>query len=413
MGKTATTKDIVFLCQYFYPEYVSSATLPYDTAVALQARGYQVGALVGYPKDYSLSSAVPLRETVAGIEIRRIKYAQAQRSSIVGRLINYLSFTVSAAMHIRYLGQFRAIVVYSNPPVLPLVAAAANKIFKTKVIFVSYDVYPEIACRTGTLTESSAIVRGLQLVNRMFFKQLSKVVALSSEMKEYLVSNRSIAPDQVEVIPNWHEDEGVPDKAQSGENSLFRHLGVGNRMIVSYFGNLGICQDLSTMLSAADILRHDHDINFVFAGHGNKMNELRIAVEQQGLTNISVFDFLHGQDYRDALSMSDCFMVSLERGLAGLAVPSKTYGYMMAGRPVIAIMDQDTDIARELLENEAGFSIRVGDGGALANALRTLRDDRDKRNRIGHNVRQLFLSKYTKSVCTARYVSLLGQVLAE
>ena len=87
-------KDVLFLCQFFYPEYISSATLPYDTAKALVKAGLSVGVLCGYPKEYNNSDKnVSLNENHAGIEIMRLKYVQVARNNIVGRLINYFSFT--------------------------------------------------------------------------------------------------------------------------------------------------------------------------------------------------------------------------------------------------------------------------------------------------------------------------------
>ena len=82
-------RDILFLCQFFYPEYNSSATLPFDTARYLAQSGYSVGALCGYPREYNTSGKVPVRETKDGVSIRRLHYMQLNRRSKLGRLINY------------------------------------------------------------------------------------------------------------------------------------------------------------------------------------------------------------------------------------------------------------------------------------------------------------------------------------
>ena len=95
--------DILFLCQFFYPEVVSSATLPFDTAKHLASQNFKVGALCGYPKEYSTEQNVIKRETVSNVDIKRIKYLQFSRKSTLGRLVNYFSFTLSALLHIREL----------------------------------------------------------------------------------------------------------------------------------------------------------------------------------------------------------------------------------------------------------------------------------------------------------------------
>lgn len=153
-------RDVLFLCQFFYPEYNSSATLPFDTARYLAQRGYSVGALCGYPKEYSAGGQVPIREAKDGVSIRRLRYMQLSRRSRLGRLINYFSFTLSVLLHLFEIRNYRAVIVYSNPPVLPIAAILANKLFKTKIIFVSYDVYPEVAYASGSLTAGGAIGPG-------------------------------------------------------------------------------------------------------------------------------------------------------------------------------------------------------------------------------------------------------------
>ncbi|MCM3617927.1 glycosyltransferase family 4 protein [Sutcliffiella horikoshii] len=407
-------KDVLFLCQYFYPEYVSSATLPFDTAEALKKAGFSVGALTGYPKEYNLNDEVPLKETYKGVEIRRLKYIQLKRSNIIGRLINYFSFTFFVALRINELRRYKVVIVYSNPPVLPLIAALASKLFSTKIVFVSYDVYPEMAHITNSISEDSIISNMMKRVNKIVFKHVNKVVALSNEMKAYLLNHRSmLLEEQVEVIPNWYEDKGIVDVRDASKNKLFSSIKEDANLIVSYFGNMGICQDLDTLVDAIRQFKDDSRVQFVFAGHGNKMDSLKKIVEKEKLENVNIFNFLHGQDFQDALNISDCFIVSLAEGLTGLAVPSKTYSYMMASKPVIAIMGAESDIAKDLTENNAGYAMEVGESSILVNSIKELRDDKEKCEKMGENCRSVFLKKYTKEHCTQQYVNMMQKILED
>ncbi|MFE8698121.1 glycosyltransferase family 4 protein [Cytobacillus sp. FJAT-53684] len=405
-------KDVLFLCQYFYPEYVSSATLPYDTALSLRNTGLTVGVLCGYPREYNLADKVPLRETHKGIDIKRLKYIQLKRSNFIGRLINYFSFTAAVALRFMELKKYKMIIVYSNPPVLPFIAALANTFFKTKVIFVSYDIYPEIAHVTNTISQDSIMSRMMRLINKSIFKRVNTVVALSNEMKTYLLKHRpALSKEQVQVIPNWYEDKGMSNSEESLKNPLFRSIKSGGNLVVSYFGNMGIAQELDTIVGAIRQLRNDINVHFVFAGHGIKMESLKNIVKKENLNNISVFDFLHGQDFQDALNISDCFIVSLADGLTGLAVPSKTYSYMMSSKPVIAIIGENSDIARDLIDNDAGYALQVGDSTKMVSAIRELRDDIEKHMNMGENCRNVFLEKYTKDICTQQYVKMVQKIL--
>ncbi|MGE7689359.1 glycosyltransferase family 4 protein [Lysinibacillus sp. NPDC097214] len=407
-------KNILFLCQYFYPEYISSATLPFNTAVALSKAGFTVSALSGYPKEYNLTNNVPLQETYENIEISRLKYIQLKRSHFIGRLINYFSFTFSVALRFRQLGKYEAIIVYSNPPILPLIAALANKFFNTKVVFVSYDVYPEIAYFTNTISEDSVISKMMKRVNKFIFKHVNTVVALSNEMKDYLLKHRvALKKHQIEVIPNWCEDKAFSNGTKAYENKLLESIKTDENLVVSYFGNMGICQDLDPILEAIRQLKDDKNVQFLFAGHGNKMGKLKETVETENLNHARVFDFLHGQDFQKALSISDCFIVSLSDGLTGLAVPSKTYSYMMASKPVIAIIGANSDIAKDLIDHHAGYVMQAKDSFKLVIVIKELLDDREKREYMGENCRKLFLEKYTMEKCTRKYVNLMHKLLGE
>lgn len=405
--------DILFICQFFYPEYVSSATLPYDTAVALNKEGFNVGVLCGYPKEYVDDKTVPSIENHDGIRIKRLKYIQLKRSGFFGRLINYFSFTLSVLFRLRIAKQYESIIVYSNPPVLPLASILANFLYGTKIIFVSYDVYPEIAINTGVISNSGLITKLMQKINKLLFTKVHTVVALSSEMRDYLVENREpLQREQIEVIPNWYEN--TPNKAQidSWSNSKFQQYSPDN-FLISYLGNMGIAQDMETLIAAIQDLKNKQEVKFLLAGHGNKLSMIRDIVQAEQLNNVSIFDFLHGADFEDALNISDVLVVTLAKNVDGLAVPSKTYSYLKAGKPVIAIMDKNSDIAVDLLFFNAGYVVAVGDTAGLTRSILALKDDATHAKEVGENARKLFEMKYTREICTASYVKMFFNILGE
>ena len=400
------SRDILFLCQFFYPEYISSAQLPYDTVRALTDAGFTVDVLCGYPHEYLDGKNIPIKEEINGIHIHRLKYIQTGRAGFLGRIINYFSFTFMVLLHILSIAKYKAVVVYSNPPILPWIASWAKVLFGTKLIFVSYDLYPEVATVTNTLREGNIICRLMNHINKCVFRRADHVVALSSEMKAFILKNREILPEKVSVIPNWYEDRG--EHIRDLTDNVFRDKTAG-KFVVSYFGNMGTMQDMDTILGAIRELKDDPDVFFLFAGHGNKMEKLKQIVSQEAIPNIIIHDFLHGQDFRDALAVSDCALVSLEKGATGLCVPSKTYSYMMQGIPLLAIMDE-CDIVRDI-ENGAGLWVRNGESKKLAASVRALRDDPEKQKAMGQTCRSIYLSNYTTDICTKKYVTLFRALL--
>lgn len=400
-------KDILFACQFFHPEYISSAQLPFDTAKALTAAGYSVDVLCGYPREYLDGTDIPVRETVEGIGIHRLKYIQLDRSGFLGRIVNYFSFTFMVLLNLPKLRHYRSIVVYSNPPILPWIVSWAKALFGTKLVFVAYDLYPEVATVTKTLGEGNPICRLMNHINRCICRRTDRIVALSSEMKTYILNHRDYSENNVKVIPNWYADHGVV--ADNRERNPFREVTKG-RFTVSYFGNMGTMQDMNTLLEAVRELRHE-DVFFLFAGHGNKMEALKETVHVEGIENIAIYPFLHGQDFQDALAISDCALVTLVPGATGLCVPSKTYSYMMQGIPLLAVMDEG-DIVSDI-ERGAGRWVRNGEGKLLAQHIREMKEKPDMVRRMRLTCRQLYENKYTEEICTQQYVTLFREILGQ
>lgn len=400
-------RDVLFLCQFFYPEYISSAMLPFDTAKYLNKQGYKVGVLCGYPKEYRLGDGVPLRENIEGVDIRRINYVQVNRKKMWGRIVNYFSFVTSMLFHIRQARKYKSIILYSNPPLLPIIALICRKIYKNKVIYVSYDVYPEIAIKTNVIENKGITAKFFIKLNKNFFAKVDTVIALSEDMKQYLQENRKIDSSKVVVIPNWYED---CKQTEGKQTDILKNVPT-DAFIISYLGNLGTCQDETVIVELAKQLSVEKDVFFVVAGHGNKMEMLKTTVKDEKLMNVIIFPFLHGNDYETVLCKSNMCMVTLVPGLEGLCAPSKTYAYLMSGKPVIAVMDKTMEIAKDIVEYNAGIVCAEGRYEEAGIQIGLLKKNDVLFEKMGHNSRQLYLEKYEKNVCLKRYVELLDSLL--
>jgi len=398
-------RDVLFLCQFFYPEYNSSATLPFDTARYLAQSGYSVDALCGYPREYNTSGEVSAREMKDDVSIHRLHYIQFSRRSKLGRLINYFSFTLSVLLHIFEIKNYKTVIVYSNPPVLPIAAIWANRLFNTKIIFVSYDVYPEVAYASGSLTSGGAIAQVMRGINRSLFKRADAVVALTDEMREFLLRNRpELSEDRVVTIANWaHEapSEGAADAR--------RKLGYAeDDFVVSYFGNLGVCQDETALIQAMELLKDRPHIKFMVAGHGSKLPLIRQAAEH--LPNVRICGFLTGAAFGQALAASSCGIVSLERGLMGMCAPSKYYSYLQGGLPVLTVAEKESYLAEESVRQAVGLFSETGDGAQLAQNILSLYQSPEMCGKMSKNALMLYTGRYAKSVGLARYAALFEDI---
>lgn len=398
-------KDVLFLCQFFYPEHNSSATLPFDTAKYLAAHGFKVDALCGYPKEYNGQGKVSLNETVDGIGIHRIRYIQMGRRQKISRLVNYFSFMFSAFLRLLKFRSYKSVIVYSNPPVLPFVATLANKFFGTKLVFVAYDVYPEIAYAFKALHSGDLIDRVMKRLNHSIYKRASMIVALTDEMKAFLLQNRAeLNEDRITTIANWaHEKKSVviPE--------AYERFGYSPaQFIVTYFGNMGTCQEMETLLGAMRHLKDDEKIRFLFVGHGNKKERVAKIAKETG--NAQVIDFLTGEAFQQAVAIASCCVVSLEKGLKGMCAPSKYYSYLQGGKPVLAIVEEDGYLAEEIEKEKIGCAVEIKNVEGLVKSIKYMADNPCTRIAMGQRAAGLYETKYSYEIAMKKYESVLGRV---
>jgi len=404
----AEKKDILFLCQFFYPEYNSSAALPFDTAKYLASHGFSVGALCGYPKEYSNENDVPLAETVDSVEIKRLKYAQLKRTNKFGRLINYFSFTFHVWTHRRYLKDYKCVVVYSNPPILPYVPVIAKKKYGTKLVFVAYDVYPEVAFASLSLTPGSLISKIMNKLNHRLYGSVDRVVALTDEMKEFLLKNRpELNRERVTTIANWAHEKKV-----AADHGAYARFGYQyGQFVVSYFGNMGTCQDMETLIGAAKELKDDDRVHFLIVGHGNKKEHVQASTA--ALPNVQVMDYLTGKDFEQAVAVSSVAVVSLEKGLMGTCAPSKYYSYLQGGQPVLAVVENGSYLAEEVERERIGHAVEIGDVDGLVRAIQSMAEDRDACSEMGRRAEKLYKERYALEIGLGKYADMLKNTIEE
>lgn len=400
------SRKILVLSQFFHPEYVTSSVLVTQMAEDLAAAGLDVEALCGMPKEYLEGQVeAPHIEGYKGLLIRRVGYLQLPRQSKAGRLLNYFTFIASVALRWPTLLKYEYIVVYSLPPLLPLIPALLNLFFGRKFVFVCYDLYPDLAIEMKAINRGSAIDRVMRFANRLVYRRASAVITIGGEMKRHMLSSGLASDaDRIHVISNWYD--GDPDEYEPADQT-----NKGEAFSVVYSGNMGICQDMDTILKCAEKLRDRKDIRFVFTGHGNKAADLKQEAARLGLENVEFHGYLMGREYTEMLAHADCFVVSLEKGIEGLAVPSKTYSYLAAGRPVLSIMSEDTDISGMLAEYDCGYTLQSGDVDGLAGRILAMASDREALARMGGNARRLYAEQFRREICTGQYVKLMKELL--
>ena len=400
-------KDLAILCQYFYPEYISSATLPTELAIGLQQNGLSVAVVTGFPKNHVKSDLDKLQtyEEYKGVEIHRVRYTALNNKTKTGRIVNFFTFFISVLSKVFFLRKFKTLLVYSNPPILPIIPYYMKKLFGTNYIVVVFDIYPDSALKSNSIKVNGLIHKVMSFINKRTYKNADKIILLGSEMKEYVLRNKIASTEKnLQVIPNWYSNEEYIEDDEIVNEEYIR-LRKQFSFIILYSGNMGTFQDMETIQKGLVHFKNHSDTLFIFCGHGNKVDGLKAFIKENDIANVKVFGFLVDSSYADVLKISDICLVSLAKGTEGLGVPSKTYGYLAAGKPIIAIMDKHTDIAKTIATANCGRSVLQGDHTGFINAVNEYRNEPDVRKTHSTNARNLYRSTYTRKKCIEKYMN--------
>ena len=399
-------KDLLILCQYFYPDAASTSRLPTELAEDLCKKGLTIDAICGYPSYIKTTdSPVPKYEKYNGIGIYRLKYPIFNKNKTLGRLLNYFSFSFLVLLKIFQFKKYENILIVSNPPLLPFFGFLSTKLFRNNFYYLIYDLYPDIAIALGAIGKDSLMAKVMNFINNCAFGTVKNIISIGDDMKQYLLNNKpQLRSEQITVIPNWVDSKKI--KMLPKDSQMQNELGLANKFVVMYSGNIGLFQDLEMIIEAAEKLSNIKDLAFVFTGEGGKKAKLINMVNERKLENVKFFGYFPDEIYDKVLSCADCLVVTLEKSAEGLGVPSKTYTYLASGKPLLGILSENTDIGKMIESENIGFRVNQDEVSEFTDAILKLYNDKELSSKMGAKARSLLESKYDRSIATQKYFNL-------
>src|SRR5262245_2863169 len=381
----------------YWPDLSATGQLLTELAEDLvRLHGWDVTVVAGYP--LRTDGSPPASEWRNGVHLVRAAGSTLDPQRFVGRATNYISYFASAAVKGLAIRKPEVVVALTDPPIIGLAALATAAKARAPFVFLCEDVFPEVAALLEDF-HSDAVDAVLTQVNRFLVRKATRIVALGETMKRRLVDGKGADPSKVTVIHNWADCRSVAPGPR--DNPFARQHGLVDRFVVLHAGNIGLSQDLEIVLHAAEQLRDRADVVFVFVGDGAKKKDLQDMAARRDLQSVMFLPFQPREAMDQSYATADVSLVSLKRGLAGVIVPSKIYNVLASGRPCIAAVEEDSEVADIIHRHECGFVIASGDALALQARALDLADDRERVVAMGGRAR-----------CAARHFDRPRQVAA-
>jgi len=390
---------ILLLVGRYLPSTSSSAKLIHDLASEIRYLGHE--ALVAVP-DNSLTVPNTL-EIQDGVRVIRVRSGQTKSASKIVRAIN--EWRLSSLMWKGGCKFFREnpcdLIVYYCPTIFwGALVRRLKKLWGCPSYLILRDIFPQWALDVGLLKKRSLAYQFFRHKELKLYETADVIGVQSPENLRYFYDQNIVDSHKIEVLYNWMR---IPQDIPL--TNYRKRLGLQDKLVFFYGGNIGVAQDMDSLVRLAESLREEPNIHFLIVGNGTEIPRLKKLVEAKELTNFSIYPAVDQHTYLGMLSEFDVGLITLDHRLKTQNFPGKMLGYMYSSMPILANINPGKDLKDILEENNAGLVCVNGQVDELKNYVLQLSRDANLRRRLGNNGRRLLETRFSASKATEQILS--------
>jgi colanic acid biosynthesis glycosyl transferase WcaI len=399
----------------YSPDATGTGPLVTELAMDLAALGDDVRVVTSVP--HYGSDRVPdefrgrliYRGVEQGVSLWRTAGIARTRSSVFYRGLDYAMYTALSAPAGVATGPCDVVLAIAPPITVGLAGWAAARWRRCPLVFVAQDIWPDGLVSMGQL-RSGIGIRAFRLLERLIYRMSSRVVVVSEGMRENIKA-KGVSAERIHVVPNWVDTDAV--KPMEKDNAFRRGLGLSDRFVILFAGNLGYAAGLEQVLAAARLLRGEERFAFLLVGSGSTKESLVRAAEEERLPNLVFAPTQPVERLPEVLAAADLSLVTLRSGMGNLSVPSKIYSYMASGRPILAYVPADSEVKRLVEEAGCGVWVSPDSPDNLAEMIRRMSSRSDVLDSMGKRAREYAARNCSRMSGAAAYHRVLHGAVAQ
>lgn len=409
---------ILFVNAYFMPETIAFSHLEKDLIEGLVAAGHEIEVICPTPtRNVSEEvcekyKGIKTEELYHGrVHVKRFFAPQEGKNPLV-RACRYLWCNLREYQIGRRYQDIDAVFAVSTPPTQGLLAGKLAKKLKCSFIYSLQDIFPDSLATAGLSKENSIMWKVGRKIEDCTYRNADRIIVISEDFKQNIMA-KGVPEEKIVIVPNWINTEHVHPIPRE-ENVLFdRYQLDRSRYYISYSGNIGHSQNMDLLLRAAKELKTAMpDVTFVLIGEGAAKEAIAQRIADEKLDNVIMLPFQPEEDIAHVFSFADADLVISKPGVGGSSVPSKTWGIMASGRPLLASFDSNSELVRIVRAVDCGLCSEADDLDAFITSIRALHDDRARADAMGRRGREYVCRELNKDVCTAAYIDVLRAAAA-
>ena len=359
------------------------AKMMHELAVELVSKGHQVTVIVPQP---NLPTSFQI-DSLDGVTICRFRSGEIKNTSKIKRAINesLLSWQAWRALQKHFKYNSQDLIVYYSPSIFwGALVMRLKKLWGAKSYLVLRDFFPQWVIDSGMLSKWSPITWYFKLVERVSYKAADVIGIQSPKNIEVFKQLHNIS-NPLEVLYNWAAD--IEPVAPSGEYR--KTLGLNEKVVFFYGGNIGVAQDMMNIARLAHQLRDDKRAHFLLVGSGDEVTLIQQAIDAGMAGSMTLLPSVSQQEYEKMLAEFDIGIFSLHAAHSAHNFPGKLLGYMASQKPILGSVNVGNDLEAVITAANAGFISCNGDDEILLANARLLLDDSELRSTMGMNGRRL------------------------
>jgi colanic acid biosynthesis glycosyl transferase WcaI len=402
--------DIAIFNRSFWPDIEGTGQILTDLAEQL-SRHYRITFVAGRPyynnNDAFRGLDLYRYEQYKGVKIIRLRHTRFWKGNLLGRLLNWLTFTALAF----YVGltkiKPKLLIVNTDPPLLGIVGMTLKYWHRAPLIYNCMDLFPDVAIDLGML-KKGFISRAFDYLNRKALSYSDIVVPLGNSMKHSL-EQKGVLPERINVIP-CSVDTDFLKFIRNENNAVLDKLHLNGEFVVMYSGNIGLSQDFISVLKAASSIATQFTLLFV--GDGSGKDDLLKESKRLGLKNIITLPYQPRDELPDSLNIADLHLIPLKKGITGSIVPSKLYAILAVGKPYLAIAREESEPVHLAKQYGCGLWAEPGDVNDIKEKIEWAIKNRAKLKEMGRIGRRIALNRYKREKVIKEWIKTIDSLIS-
>lgn len=388
---------ILILSINYWPEVTGIGAFTTYRAEHLAAAGHEVEVCTTFPyyPDWKVpreySGKAGLTEERNGVRIVRSYAYIPNPVTALKRILFEASFIVGVTLRALLRKRPDVLLVVSPPLGLTATAILLSRLWSVPYIYDVEDLQPDSAADLGMLPQWA--VKLLYRVENAAYRHARLVTTLTPSMRRRIVA-KGFADDKVQLLEP-RMDDSLSDILPEEGAAFRRRYDLGEKFLVTHSGNMGVKQGLDVILDAAALGRGDESLLFLCVGNGADCERIKRRAAELDLGNVRFLPLLEEREFRGLLAASDVCLVTQQRSVSEIAFPSKVVTYLAAGRPIVASVNPECEVAQITRESGAGKVVEAEDPAALLQAICALR--RDDLRKAGQNAREYAAARWSSA----------------